>query len=161
MSELPKYSYERIFNAPLSKVWRLWTEPDLLSRWYGPGIETIIHKFELKPGGEWRNEMSWGDKKDLSKMTFKEVINEEKIVWHHSSVDSDWNVISNPMMPDWPRILLTTVTFEEDGENTKVTLTQVPIDAAQNEIDCFANMMAGMDNGWGSGFNIIEEMLAE
>lgn len=161
MSELPKYSYERIFNAPLSKVWRLWTEPDLLSRWYGPGIETIIHKFELKPGGEWRNEMSWGDKKDLSKMTFKEVINEEKIVWHHSSVDSDWNVISNPMMPDWPRILLTTVTFEEDGENTKVTLTQVPIDAEQNEIDCFANMMAGMDNGWGSGFNIIEEMLAE
>lgn len=161
MSELPEYVYERIFNAPLSKVWKLWTDPELLSQWYGPGIETIIHQFDLKPGGEWRNEMSWGDKKDLSKMTFQEVVPEAKIVWHHSSVDSDWNVISNPMMPDWPKVLLTTVTFEEVAGKTKVTLKQVPIDAAQNEIDCFAKMMSGMDNGWGAGFNIIEEMIAE
>lgn len=161
MSDLPEYIYERIFDAPLTKVWELWTDPALLSRWYGPGIETIIHKFDLKPGGEWRNEMSWGDKKDLSKMVFQEIVPKEKIVWHHSSTDSDWNVISNPMMPDWPRVLLTTVTFEGVDGATKVTLKQVPINAEQNEIECFANMMKGMDNGWGAGFKIIAEMLTE
>lgn len=161
MSDLPEYILDRVFDAPREMVWRAWTNPELLSRWYGPGIDTIIHKFDLEPGGVWLNEMKWGEKSDLSKMAFQEVIPLEKMVWHHSSTDADWNVVSNPMMPDWPRVLLTTVTFEDDGAKTKVRLSQVPLDASDAEIACFASAMAGMDKGWGSGFKIIEEILAE
>ena len=50
----------------------------------------------------------------------KEITKPEKMVWHHCSTDADWNIAANPMMPDWPRILLTTVTFKEDGDKTKV-----------------------------------------
>lgn len=161
MSKLPEYILDRVFDAPREMVWRAWTNPELLSRWYGPGIDTIIHKFDLEPGGVWLNEMKWGEKSDLSKMAFQEVIPLEKMVWHHSSTDADWNVVSNPMMPDWPRILLTTVTFSDEGSKTKVRLSQVPLDASDAEVACFASAMAGMDKGWGSGFNIIEEILAE
>jgi len=42
-----------------------------------------------------------------------------------------------------------------------VRLSQVPLDATDAEIACFASAMAGMDKGWGSGFKIIEEILAE
>lgn len=161
MAELPEYVIDRVFNAPLSMVWRTWTDPKLLARWYGPGVETVIHKFDLKPGGVWLNEMKWGEKSDLSKMAFVEVVPEQKIVWHHSSTDKDWKVASNPMMPDWPKVLLTTVTFEERDGKTKVRLSQTPMDATDAEITCFTNMMAGMDKGWGSGFEIIEEILGE
>lgn len=161
MSDLPEYVLDRVFDAPREMVWRAWTNPELLSRWYGPGIDTIIHKFDLEPGGMWLNEMKWGEKSDLSKMVFQEVVPQEKMVWHHSSTDADWNVVSNPMMPDWPRVLLTTVTFTDDGSKTKVRLSQVPLDATDAEIACFASAMAGMDKGWGSGFKIIEEILAE
>ena len=43
MSELPEYVLDRIFDAPRPLVWRAWTDPQLLARWYGPGVETIIH----------------------------------------------------------------------------------------------------------------------
>lgn len=161
MSEIPEYILDRVFNAPREMVWRAWTDPELLSRWYGPGVDTIIHKFDLQPGGLWLNEMKWGENSDLSKMTFQEVTPTEKLVWHHSSTDSDWNVISNPMMPDWPRVLLSTVTFEGAGSSTNVRLTMVPIDATDAEIACFAGAMDGFGKGWGSGFAIMDEMFAE
>lgn len=161
MSDLPEYVLDRVFNAPRAMVWRAWTDPDLLQHWYGPNIETIIHEFDLKPGGHWLNEMKWGDKSDLSKMTFKEVVPDERLVWHHSSTDADWNVVSNPMMPDWPRVLLTTVTFEDRGAQTKVRLTWVPFEATEAEIACFAGAMDGFGKGWESGYAIIDDLLAE
>ncbi len=161
MIEIPEYKLERIFEAPRELVWRAWTDPELLHRWYGPGIETIIHKFDLKPGGSWLNEMKWGGNSDFSKMVFQEVTPPSMLVWHHSSSDSDWNIITSPMMADWPRILLTTVVFEDRGNRTNVRLTQVPIEATDAEIACFAAKMAGMDKGWGSGYAIMDELFVE
>ncbi len=161
MSEMPEYLLDRVFDAPLEMVWQAWTDPELLARWYGPGIETIIHKFDLKPGGSWLNEMKWGDKSDLSKMVFQEVEPQQKLVWHHSSTDAEWNVVSNPMMENWPRVFLTTVTFEGAGSKTNVRLTMMPVDATDAEVACFAEKMAGMGNGWGGGYKVIDEILAE
>ncbi len=161
MPDTPEYVFNRTFDAPRAMVWRAWTEPELLARWYGPGVETIIHGFDLKPGGAWLNEMRWGDKSDRSKMVFQEIVPEEKLVWHHSSTDADWNIVTNPMMADWPRVLLTTVTFDDHGAQTKVRLTMVPLDATEAEIACFAGAMAGMDKGWGSGAEVLDTMLAE
>ena len=48
-----EYVVEREFDASREMVWRAWTDPELLARWYGPGVETIIHEFDLKPGGSW------------------------------------------------------------------------------------------------------------
>lgn len=162
MSELPEYVVDREFDAPREMVWRAWTDPELLARWYGPGVETIIHKFDLKPGGEWLNEMKWGENSMLSKVVFNEIAPPERLVWHHySSTDSKWNTISNPKMPDWPRVLLTTVTFADNGSRTKVRLSWVPYEATDAEIACFAGAMDGFGKGWGAGFAIIDELLAE
>ena len=161
MSELPEYKLERVFEAPREMVWRAWTDPDLLQRWYGPGVETIIHEFDLTLGGSWLNEMKWGDNSFYSKMVFQEVAPPSKMIWHHfSSTDADWNSTPNPKMPDWPRLLLTTVLFEDMGDKTKVRLSQIPMDATDAEIACFTKVMAGMAGGWGKGFAIIDELLA-
>jgi uncharacterized protein YndB with AHSA1/START domain len=166
MSERPEYVLDRLFNAPRKLVWRAWTDPELLARWYGPGAETVIHEFDLMPGGMWLNEMKWGDKSNFQKVVFQEVTQFEKVVWHHySSTDSDWNSTPNPMMPNWPHMLLTTVTFEEKGEKTNVRLVQTPMEASKAELACFAEVMSNMDKGWGSGYaimdKIIEELLAK
>lgn len=162
MSELPEYIFDRVFDAPREMVWRAWTDPELLHRWYGPGAETIIHEFDLKPGGSWLNEMKWGGKSLFQKVVFKQVTPPSRLVWHHHScTDSDWNDTANPMMADWPRLLLTTVNFENMGDKTNVRLSQVPIEATDAEIACFAEAMAGMDKGWGSGYAIMDELFAE
>ena len=162
MNDSPEYILDRIFDAPRELVWRAWTDPELLHRWYGPGAETIIHKFDLKPGGMWLNEMKWGDNSNFQKVVFQEVTQPEKMVWHHySSTDSDWNSTPNPMMADMPRLLLTTVTFEDKGEKTNVRLTQIPLEATDAEIACFAEAMSNMDKGWGAGYAIMDELFVE
>ncbi len=159
MSDLPEYVLDRTFDAPRNLVWRAWTDPALVQQWYGPGVETVIHEFVLEPGGVWLNEMKMGENSNYQKMIFKEVTEPEKLIWHHCSVDADWNIATNPMMPDWPRILLTTVTFEAAGDKTNVRLSQIPMNATDAEIACFAKMMDGMSGGWGTGYAIIDDLL--
>ncbi len=36
-----------------------------------------------------------------------------------------------------------------------------PFEATDAEIGCFAEAMAGMDKGWGSGYAILDELFAE
>ncbi len=161
MSELPEFVFDREFDAPREIVWRAWTDADFLQRWYGPGVETVIHEFNLQPDGVWLNEMKMSAGSNFQKMVFKEVTPPEKLVWHHCSADENWQIVASPMMPDWPRILLTTVTFEARGERTNVRLSQIPLEATDAEIACFAKMKDGMSGGWGKGYEIIDAMLAE
>lgn len=159
MTGLPEFILDREFDAPRDMVWQAWTNPEHLNIWYGPGVDTVIHKFDLEPEGLWLNEMKMKNGSFFQKVIFKEVVKHEKLVWHHCSSDSDWNVVASPMMPDWPRMLLTTVTFEEQAGKTNVRLTQIPLDATDAEIACFAQMKDGMSGGWGGGYTIIDELL--
>lgn len=161
MSDLPEFVLDREFDAPRELVWRAWTDPEFLQRWYGPGVETVIHRFDLEPEGFWLNEMKMKAGSNFQKIIFKEVSEPEKLVWHHCSTDARWNIVANPMMPDWPRILLTNVTFEDRGEQTNVRLSQIPLDATDAEIACFAKMKDGMSGGWGSGYEIADQLLLE
>ena len=161
MSDLPEYVIDRKFDAPRALVWRAWTDPDILHRWYGPNVETVIHRFDLEPGGAWLNEMKFGGQSHYSRMDFEEVTPQERLVWRHASTDADWNVAPNAMMPDWPKVLLTTVTFTEQANSTSVRLAQTPLDATEAEIASFAASMSNMDGGWGSGYAIIDELLKE
>ena len=102
-----------------------------------------------------------GGNSDFSKMIFQEVTPLNKLVWHHCSTDANWSISSNPMMPDWPRVLLTTVTFTQSGDKTNVRLSQIPLDATDAEIACFAKMKDAMSGGWGGGYAIIDDVLAE
>jgi uncharacterized protein YndB with AHSA1/START domain len=161
MSELPAYVLERVFDAPRELVWKTWTDPKLLPRWFGPNVETIIHRLELKPGGLWLIEMQRGGKSNYQRAQYTEVMPPQRLVWLHSSSDADWNIVSNPMMADWPRVLLTTVTFAQQGGQTKVRLTWVPHEASEAELACFAAAIGGIDRGWAAGMKLLAELLAE
>jgi uncharacterized protein YndB with AHSA1/START domain len=161
VSNLPTYVLERVFDAPRELVWKTWTDPKLLPRWYGPGAETIIHRHELKPGGLWLSEMKWGSKSKHDRIEFTDVAPPERLVWLHSPSDKNWNIAPNPMMANWPRVLLTTVTFEEAGGQTKMRLTWVPHEASEAEIACFAAALDGMDKGWVAGMDLLADLLAE
>jgi hypothetical protein len=42
-----------------------------------------------------------------------------------------------------------------------VSITQVPLNATDAEIACFAGMVDHMGHGWGAGFNVIADIVAE
>jgi len=161
MSEIPVFELEREFNAPRDLVWKTWTDPKHLARWYGPGAETIIHEFAAKPGGLWLNEMKFGENSGYERMEFLEVVAPERLVWLHSSANAEWEIAPSMMMENWPKTLLATVTFEEAGDKTKLRLTWAPHNANEAEHAAFAMAMAGFGKGWGSGMDIIAEILSE
>lgn len=161
MKDGPTYTLDRTFDAPRELVWRGWTEPELLARWYGPNVKTIIHELDVRPGGLWLNEMQWGGKSNYQKTEYLEVVAPERLVCVMSSTDEAWNIKPNPMMADWPRSLLTTVTFVQAGDQTKLRLTWVPHEATEAEIASFAASLAGAEQGWASGMDELAELLAE
>lgn len=161
MSDLPTFVLDRTFDAPRAMVWKTWTETKLLARWYGPRVETVIHQLDVKPGGLWLNEMKMGGGSSYQRTEYTEVSPPERLVMLQANTDADWNITANPMMADWPRLLLTTVTFEEDGDQTNMRLTWVPHEASDAEIACFAGAIEGMGKGWGAGMELLADLLAE
>lgn len=151
---------EHSFISPPKAIWRAFTQPDILAQWYGPGVETTVHKLDVKPGGFWLNEMKFGEKSDLSRMEFKEVDPAKRLVWHHASADTDWNCVPNPMMPGWPELMLTTVKLAPEGAGTALKLTQTPLDARDAEIELYQQMAPNMSKGWSMGFAMIDALVS-
>ncbi len=161
MSDTPSYVLEREFNAPRELVWRAWTEGDLLARWYGPNVETVIHALDIQPGGRLRIEMRWKGGGHFERMDVLEADPPAKLVWLQSMVDADWNIATNPQMPDWPRVLHTAITFKDLGDRTAMKLVWTPHDASEAERAFFAKATGGADKGWKAGMDLLEELLAE
>jgi uncharacterized protein YndB with AHSA1/START domain len=161
MNKPPTYVLERTFDAPRELVWRGWTDPTLLARWYGPNVETIIHRLDLRPGGLWLLEMRRGGGSSFQRAEYIEVVPPKRLVWLHSNTDADWHIASNPRMPDWPRVLMTTVTFDEDGARTQMRLTWTPHEASDAELACFAAAIDGLGKGWNAGMELLAKVLAE
>jgi uncharacterized protein YndB with AHSA1/START domain len=45
----------REFNAERERVWKVYTDPDLIPRWWGPRyLTTTVDKMDLRVGGVWR-----------------------------------------------------------------------------------------------------------
>ena len=46
---------ERIFDAPRELVFRAYTDPTLIPRWWGPSyLTTTVETMDVRPGGTWR-----------------------------------------------------------------------------------------------------------
>ena len=160
MSETSTYVLERVFDAPRELVWKGWTEPELFARWYGPRAETVVHRSDLEPGGLWLVEMRMGDNSVFQRFECAEVTPPERLVWLQSVSDADWNVIANPMMPDWPRAVRSAVVLEDDGLRTRMRFTWAPHEASEAEHAAFAKAMAEMGKGWEAGMNLLADGLA-
>lgn len=54
----------RDMAAPTSLLWRCWTDPALLPRWFGPeGFSCSTTEIDLREGGQWRFDMTGPDGK--------------------------------------------------------------------------------------------------
>jgi len=98
----------RVFDAPRELVFKMWTDPGHLARWWGPnGFTNTLHELDVRPGGAWRHTMHGPDGVDYkNNCTFIEVEEPERLVYRHDS---------------GPRFLAT-VTFEDVAGKTRLTL---------------------------------------
>jgi uncharacterized protein YndB with AHSA1/START domain len=117
----------RIFDAPRETVWKAWTEPDLIMRWFGPKDFTApFIKIDLRVGGRYLYCMRGPDGKDYwSTGVFREIVPMERIVATDSFADEKGNVVPAShygLSANYPLELLLTVTFEEQDGKTRLAL---------------------------------------
>ena len=59
--------FERTFNAPREQVWKAFTDPELVPRWWGPhGTTATVVEMDVRPGGKWRYVNSAPDRDDVT-----------------------------------------------------------------------------------------------
>ena len=57
-----EHTFERTYAAPIADVWRAWTEPELLQRWWGPAKTSVPEcEVDLRVGGRIRIVMEAGE----------------------------------------------------------------------------------------------------
>jgi len=81
-----EFTLTRVFDAPRELVWRAWTEPEQLARWWGPkGLSTPLATIEMdvRSGGVFRLTMvSDADgTKFPANMAFRDVVEFERLVF--------------------------------------------------------------------------------
>lgn len=162
MPDPKSFVLERRFDAPPDIVWKAWTDEAYQSRWYGPGVTTVIHENDPRPGGQWLVEMKGEGWSAYQRADYVEVDPPHHLVFLQGMADSNWNIISNPKMPDWPRLMHTDVTFtaRPDGK-TDLRLVWTPHEASAEENAFFAASLEDMGHGWGVGMDILDSLLAE
>ena len=103
----------REIAAPRELVFDAWTDPKHVGHWWGPnGFTTTTHEMDVRPGGVWRFIMHGPDGVDYpNRIVYQEVVRPERLVYVHGGDNS-----AEP--PDFH----TTVTFEERGGRTTVTM---------------------------------------
>lgn len=157
-----QFTISRVFKAPRQKVWDAWTNPEKLARWFGPkGITTTIVSADIRPGGMTHAYMDGPDGSRLwAKFVYRELTPPSRLVYEHSFSDPQANIAGSPFGGDWPKKLLTTVIFEDEGEDTRIRLSWTPFEATTAEEAAFSAAKDSMAGGWGGSFDVLDEMLA-
>jgi uncharacterized protein YndB with AHSA1/START domain len=153
----------RLLDAPRDKVWRAWTEVEHLRQWWGPkGFAVTQCKVDLRPGGIMHYCLRMPDGGEMwGKFVYRDIVKPERLVLIDSFSDKDGGTTVHPMSPDWPREMLTKVTFEAQGGKTKVTVQWVPVDASTAiERKAFDEGRDSMKQGWSGTFEQLESYLS-
>lgn len=117
----------RVFDAPLELVFEAWTKVEHFERWFGPrGAEVVGCELDARPGGVIRFEHRLPGMAARIKGTFREVVQNERLVFTLGFVDEHGRPRRHPMFEDWPleTMLWTTVVFAKVEGGTRITITQ-------------------------------------
>jgi uncharacterized protein YndB with AHSA1/START domain len=137
----------RVFDAPRELVWKAWTEPEHLARWWGMGgwsnpLEKIT--MDVRPGGEFRvTSVSDADGSEMSIAgVYREVVEPERLVFEE------------PAEGAWHGGATSVLTLTDLGEGRTEMVVRTTIQTTED-------MRAVAEAGMSKSFERLAEFLAE
>jgi len=146
----------RIFDAPRALVFKAWTEPEHLMRWWAPkGCTTPFCKVDLRPGGKFHYCIRLPEGRDIWGVgIFREIVAPSLLVYTDSFADAQGNPVPPAhygMSAGHPAESLVTVTFEEHEGKTRLTL--------RHAIPASVEERKGAEQGWSEMLERLAEVL--
>jgi uncharacterized protein YndB with AHSA1/START domain len=136
----------RLFDAPRALLFKAWTDPAHLARWWGPRMFTNpVCEVDARVGGAWHIVMRAPDGTEYPcGGIYREFVEPERLVFSNIAYDRQ----GKPILDG-----LTTVTFEQHGEQTKLRLHT----RATALVAYAVSHLEGMQAGWAQS---IERLIA-
>jgi uncharacterized protein YndB with AHSA1/START domain len=135
----------RLFDAPRALVFKVWTQPEHLARWWGPrGFTLISYEADVRVGGAFRfGTRSPENTEHWAHGTYREVTPPERLVfttaWEHPDGSPKHETV-------------VTLTFAEQDGKTKLTLKQTLFESVTSR-----DLHRG---GWSTTLDLLEDYLA-
>lgn len=138
----------RLIPVARAKLWRCWTEPDLLKQWFCPKPWGVSHaEIDVRAGGASFIVMRGpGGEEMPTRGVYLEVVPQRRLVFTDAFVQA-WKPSAKPFM-------VATVTFDDEGSGTRYVATcehWTEADRAQHEA-------MGFHAGWGAAADQLAEL---
>jgi uncharacterized protein YndB with AHSA1/START domain len=142
-------SLTRIINAPREMVFKAWTDPAQLVKWWGPkDFKNRIHEFDATPGGRLHIDMLAPDGMVYPMDgEFHEIVELERLVFTGAALDKNGNRLFE---------VLNTVIFTEENGKTKLEMHA----AISNIRPEGRQHVDGMNEGWNQSFYRLNELVS-
>jgi uncharacterized protein YndB with AHSA1/START domain len=129
----------RLIDAPREKLFRAWTEPELLKQWFAPlPVTTPVAELDVRPGGANLIVMRMPDGQEMpNRGVYLEVVPNERLVFTDAYTGA-WQPSPKPFMT----VILT---FEDEGGKTRYTARV----RHWTDEDRAAHEKMGFHEGWG------------
>jgi uncharacterized protein YndB with AHSA1/START domain len=139
----------RIIDAPPEKVFKAWTDPELLKQWFAPRpFTTPVAELDVRPGGANLIVMRDPQGNEYpNRGIYLEVVENERLVFTDAYTRA-WEPSKKPFMT----VILT---FEDQGGKTKYTARARHWTVADRE----AHEKMGFHEGWGQCADQLEALL--
>jgi uncharacterized protein YndB with AHSA1/START domain len=155
----------RTIDAPRALVFRAWTDPKQMARWWGPRVFTNpVCELDARPGGTFLIVMRGPDGVEYPyRGAYLEVVEPERIVYTDNTSEHPeaWHEMVNKHLRDGGEgktslQLHWTVTFEELDGKTKLTIRALFPTAATRD----AFLKIGMSEGWAESLERLDALVA-
>ncbi len=123
----------RVFDAPVKLVWKAWTDPEYVMRWWGPtGFTSPSCKIDFREGGKFVFHMRapkdfQGGQDFYTSGVYKKIVSFKLIEFSQGLSDKDGNRIDPTTMgmpADFPKEIPSALAFKRVGDKTEMTATE-------------------------------------
>lgn len=123
----------RVFDAPVERVWKAWTDPERVMQWWGPnGFTSPSAEMDFREGGTslvcMLAPQKLGGQDMYSTWSYRKIVPMQSIEYIHNLADRNGNKadpVKMGMPPDFPQDQRNLVTFKAAGGNrTEMTVTE-------------------------------------
>jgi uncharacterized protein YndB with AHSA1/START domain len=140
----------RLIDAPREKLFKAWTDPDLLKRWFAPLPWTTPHaELDVRPGGANLIVMRGPDGKEFpNRGVYLEIVPNERLVVTDAYTNA-WATSEKPFMT-------AILTFEDEDGKTRYTARVRHWTVADRE----THEKMGFHQGWGQCADQLASLMA-
>jgi uncharacterized protein YndB with AHSA1/START domain len=141
---------ERDIDVPRELVWKAWTSPEQVKRWFTPAPWTTVEcEIDLRPGGIFRTVMRSPEGEEFPNVgCYLEVLESERLVWT-SALQPGFRPAGAAAAEghECSEIPMTAIiTLESRGNGTKYTAVVLHQDEAGRR----KHEQMGFEEGWGT-----------